>query len=73
MKRSALAMLVLGGVLMAASSAQAAAAGSAATRTARVAGGGKVSLVDSARTPAQWSAERPKVRSLRPKVRGNVG
>lgn len=73
MNRSVLVVLALGGVLLAESSAQAAADGSAASRTARVAGGQKVQLVDSARTPAQWSAERPKVRSLRPKVRGNVG
>lgn len=46
------------------------AAQAAETRKARVATGAEVRLVDSAQTPAQWSAQRPKVRDLRPKVRG---
>jgi hypothetical protein len=41
------------------------------TRAARVAGGEKVQLVASARSPSEWSAARPQVRDLRPKVRGN--
>ena len=39
-------------------------------RNARVAGGNHVKLVASAQTPAQWTAQRPQVRELRPKVRG---
>lgn len=42
-----------------------------APRQARVGQGQQVVLVASALTPAQWMAQRPKVRSLRPRVRGN--
>jgi hypothetical protein len=38
---------------------------------ARVATGAKVTLVPSAKTPAQWTVARPNVRALRPRVRGN--
>lgn len=41
-----------------------------AQRQARVATGAKVTLVNSGRTPAQWTAARPQVRDLRPRVRG---
>jgi hypothetical protein len=39
-------------------------------RKARVATGAEVTLVASAKTPAQWTAQRPKVRELRPRARG---
>ncbi len=42
-----------------------------AVRHARVATGVQVTLVPSTKTPAQWIAARPKVRALRPRVRGN--
>jgi hypothetical protein len=41
-------------------------------RKARVATGAEVSLAGSAKTPAQWTAERPNVRALRPRVRGTL-
>lgn len=47
-----------------------AASAAGATRTARVATGAEVALAASAQTPAQWTASRPKVRDLRPRVRG---
>jgi hypothetical protein len=43
-----------------------------AATNARVAGGGTVAVVVSKKTAAQWTAERPGVRSLRPRVRGNA-
>lgn len=39
---------------------------------ARVAGGERVPVVPSRSSPEQWSAKRPKFRSLRPKARSNV-
>jgi hypothetical protein len=41
-----------------------------APRKARAASGAEVTLVASARSSAQWTAQRPKVRNLRPRVRG---
>jgi hypothetical protein len=42
-----------------------------ALRQARVAMGAKVTLAPSAKTPAEWTVARPKVRSLRPRIRGS--
>lgn len=41
-------------------------------RKARVATGAQVTLVKSAQTPAQWMAQRPKVRALRPRARSTL-
>lgn len=78
MKQAMLAVLMaisLALVSMAAPAAPAAttaASGKPATRLARVAGGGKVTLVNPKLTPAQLSALRPGFRDLRPRARGNL-
>lgn len=80
MKHAMLAVLMaasLALVSMTATAAPAAAPAAAAsskpaTRLARVAGGGKVTLVNPRLTPAQLSALRPGFRDLRPRARGNV-
>ena len=41
-------------------------------RHARVAGGERVALAVSRQSAEQWSAQRPKFRSLRPKARSNI-
>lgn len=56
----------------AAPAATTAANGKPVTRLARVAGGGKVTLVNPKLTPTQLSTLRPGFRDLRPKVRSNV-
>ncbi len=53
------------------SPARAAPAANQAERTAVVATGARVQLAPSARTKAEWMAERPRVSALRPKARGN--
>ena len=73
MKKNVLPVLLLAAwALMAAAGGVNAANTGTAPRQARVAGGSKVPLVSSARTAGQWSAQRPGVRSLRPKARSNV-
>jgi hypothetical protein len=66
MKNALLALLLLAAPAFPSAMAQAA----DAPRKARVATGAEVTLVTSARSPAQWTALRPKVRNLRPRVRG---
>ena len=66
---SALLLAVLAG---AANAAQAASAATAPVLQARVAGGARVALVGSSRMAAQWSAQRPRFRDLRPKARSNI-
>jgi hypothetical protein len=67
MKNALLALLLLAVPVFPGAMAQAA----DAPRKARVATGAEVTLLASARSPAQWMALRPKVRNLRPRARGN--
>jgi hypothetical protein len=63
MKTTAMMFCLLLGLAAAAQAAE-------PSRKAVVATGAEVTLVPSARTAAQWTAQRPKVRSLRPRARG---
>lgn len=65
-------VLVLGGMVLLAPAAPAATPDNAPAPMARVAGGARVPLVGSALVPEQWSARRPKFRSLRPRARSNI-
>lgn len=69
---SALLLAAAGALVLSGPVAAADAKTAGDARHARVAGGDRVALAGSRQSPEQWSAQRPKFRSLRPKARSNI-